>query len=127
MKKLEDSYPGCFAAWRKRGMPNHVLPFFECPSIMSAYRLDSWNVRAWHNNEFLGDPRGSNKPWVLYANQFFEHGLLVINQKDPCSGMDSASMFKMDFRYVQGTQTVEAKAKLAVRASLDRDARSGAG
>jgi hypothetical protein len=89
--------------------------------------LDSWNVRVWEDNEFLQDPRGSNKPWVLYANQLFEHGLLVVNQKDPCSGMDSASMFKMDFRYVQGTQTVEAKAKLAVRASLDRDARSGAG
>jgi hypothetical protein len=124
LKTLDEYYPGCIDAWRKRGLPDNLQLFFECPDIMSRFHLAAWKIREFEAEQCLGDPRGARPNYVGYMNPYAEHMLVFVRQKDPCTGLDSASMFKMDLNTRNG-QTVVARAKLAVGMCKDQAGRCG--
>ena len=87
---------------------------------MSNFHLDVFNLKEFDDEEFLADPRGARSNFVGYVNPFCEHMLVFLRQKDPQTGLDYASAFKMDLltdkvnkRYVIG------RAKLAVSTGRD--------
>ena len=88
---------------------------------MSNFHLSVFNLKEFDDEEFLADPRGASRPhFVGYVNPFCEHMLVFRRQKDPQTGLDYASAFKMDLLTDKvNKQRVIARAKLAVSTGRD--------
>ena len=125
--KLTAEYYGMIDAWRKQGKPADVKVFFDSPDIMGAYRLDVFTLDKFEDEDLLGDPRGFKATYQAFTDLEFKLMLIFVREKDPLSGTDSVSVYKMDLRYDKTEQRLEAKTKHAVSISIDGSSRFGVG